>query len=115
MRHTHVVGRIEGIISTEKRRRAGLLLTRLQWKPQSNLHIEDLKIQLTTLSSQLSDSHPSFSVFLKYLQTHSKPTCNIHSEVVTVMKLLLIMPASNATSERSFSALRRVKHTLRQP
>ena len=80
---------------------------------QSNLHIEDLKIQLTTLSSQLSDSHPSFSVILKYLQTHSKPTCNIHFEVVTVMKLLLVMPASNATSERSFSVLRNVKTYLK--
>ena len=29
------------------------------------------------------------------------------------MKLLLIMPATNATSERSFSALRRVKNYLR--
>ena len=30
-----------------------------------------------------------------------------------VVKLILIMPASNATSERSFSALRRVKSYLR--
>jgi hypothetical protein len=29
------------------------------------------------------------------------------------MKLLLVMPATNATSERSFSALRRVKTYLR--
>lgn len=35
------------------------------------------------------------------------------SEVFTVMKLLLLMPASNATSERSFSALRRIKTYLR--
>ena len=35
------------------------------------------------------------------------------SEVFTVMKLLLVMPATNATSERSFSALRRVKTYLR--
>ena len=31
------------------------------------------------------------------------------NEVVIVMKLLFVMPASNATSERSFSAMRRVK------
>ena len=31
------------------------------------------------------------------------------SGVWTVMKLLLVLPATNATSERSFSALRRVK------
>ena len=35
------------------------------------------------------------------------------SQVWTVMKLLLVMPATNATSERSFSALRRVKSYLR--
>ena len=80
---------------------------------QSDLHIEDLKIQLTTLSLQLSDSHPSFSDILKYLQILSKPARNIYSEVITVIKLLLVMPASNATSERSFSALRRVKTYLR--
>ena len=35
------------------------------------------------------------------------------TEVVTVVNLLLVMPATNATSERSFSALRRVKTYLR--
>ncbi len=34
-------------------------------------------------------------------------------EVCTVMKLVLIMPATNASSECSFSALRRVKTYLR--
>ena len=33
--------------------------------------------------------------------------------VLAVMKLLLVMPATNATSERSFSALRRIKTYLR--
>ena len=35
------------------------------------------------------------------------------AEVCTVLKLILVMPASNATSERSFSALRHVKTYLR--
>jgi len=35
------------------------------------------------------------------------------SEVFILMKLVLVMPASNATSERSFSALRRLKTYLR--
>ena len=38
---------------------------------------------------------------------------SLFSEVCKVVKLILIMPASNATSERSFSALRRVKSYLR--
>ena len=80
---------------------------------QSDLYIEDLKVQLTTLSLQLSDSHPSFSDILEYLQTLSKPARNIYSEVITVIKLLLVMLASNVTSERPFSALKRVKTYLR--
>ena len=80
---------------------------------QHDLHIEDLKVQLTTLSLQLSDSHSSFSDILKYMQTLDKLARGIYSEVLTLIKLLLVMPASNATSERSFSALRRVKTYLR--
>ena len=34
-------------------------------------------------------------------------------KVVNIMKLILVMPATNSTSERSFSALRRVKTYLR--
>ena len=36
-----------------------------------------------------------------------------YSEVIKVAKLILVMPATNALSERSFSALRRVKTWLR--
>ncbi len=35
------------------------------------------------------------------------------SEVEILVKLVLVMPATNATSERTFSALRRVKTYLR--
>ena len=35
------------------------------------------------------------------------------AEVCTIMKLILVMPATNAMSERSFSALKRVKTNLR--
>ena len=34
-------------------------------------------------------------------------------EVSKLLRLLLVMPATNATSERSFSALRRIKSYLR--
>ena len=36
-----------------------------------------------------------------------------YSEVVKVTKLILVMPATNAVSERSFSAIRRLKTWLR--
>ena len=35
------------------------------------------------------------------------------SQVVKLMKLLLVMPATNAISERSFSAMRHIKTYLR--
>ena len=37
----------------------------------------------------------------------------IYSEVVTLMRILLVIPAMNTTSERTFSALRRIKALLR--
>ena len=38
------------------------------------------------------------------------PTERIYySEVITFLKLILILPATNATSERTFSAMRQVK------
>ena len=79
---------------------------------QSDLHFEDVKVQLTTLSLQLPDSNPSFSDILEYLLTLSQPARIIYSEVVTLMKLLLVMLESNAKRERSLSALRRVKTYL---
>ena len=48
--------------------------------------------------------------FLKSLE-HSQRI--LLSEVVKIAKLLLVMPATNAISERSFSALKRVKTYLR--
>ncbi|XP_053395723.1 zinc finger MYM-type protein 1-like [Mercenaria mercenaria] len=48
------------------------------------------------------------------LLTNMKPASRaMFSEIVTVLKLILVMPATNATSERSFSALRRLKTYLR--
>ncbi len=38
---------------------------------------------------------------------------NCMSEVNTVLSLILVMPATNAISERSFSSLRRIKNYLR--
>ena len=37
----------------------------------------------------------------------------IYSEIVTLVTILLVIPATNTTSERTFSAMRRVKTYLR--
>ena len=48
-----------------------------------------------------------------YLRELSSAHKEFYSEVCTIARLILVMPATNATSERSFSAMRRVKTYLR--
>ena len=48
-----------------------------------------------------------------YFTSLSQGQQSLLSEVKKVLQLVLVMPATNATSERSFSALRRVKTYLR--
>ena len=48
-----------------------------------------------------------------YFTSLSQDQQSLLSEVKKVLQLVLVMPATNATSERSFSALRRVKTYLR--
>ena len=43
------------------------------------------------------------------LRSMTPATMKLFSDVVIVVKLILVMPAMNVTSERSFSELRRVK------
>jgi len=47
------------------------------------------------------------------LRSFSPAEREIFSEVVTLIKLILTNPATNAISERSFSAMRRLKTYLR--
>ena len=50
---------------------------------------------------------------ISYFKSLSPGHRSLISEVDTLMKLILVMPATNATSERMLSALRRVKTYLR--
>ena len=50
---------------------------------------------------------------IKCLQSFSASQCLLLKQVCRVGRLLLVMPATNATSERSFSVLRRLKSYLR--
>lgn len=50
---------------------------------------------------------------MSFLQNLSPAQKRHMPQVVILAKLLLVMPATNAVSERSFSALRRVKTYLR--
>ena len=80
----------------------------------SDLNRDRLLAQLISLHSCNDDSLftdlKSIVVYLKDLDAVGR---EFYSEVVKVMKLILVMPATNALSERSFSALRRIKTWLR--
>ena len=49
----------------------------------------------------------------EYFLALSTSQRSLLSEVCLLLQLILVLPATNATSERSFSALRRVKSYLR--
>ena len=75
-----------------------------------------LKTQLKILATHFDNndgSSVSFRDIKSYFQNLTSSTCTLFSEVVTLMQLVLVLPATNATSERSFSAMRRVKNYLR--
>ena len=67
---------------------------------------------LTNSSVDSSDSPTVFEI-KEYIKNLTQAQRDLLDQVVTILKLILIMPATNATSERSFSALRRVKTYLR--
>ena len=56
---------------------------------------------------------PTFADILSYAVALSPAQKVLLAEVCTLIKLILVMPATNAASERSFSAMRRVKSYLR--
>ena len=54
-----------------------------------------------------------FSHCLKDVQTLSKSQKTMYQDIITLIKLIMLAPASNANSERVFSSLRRIKTYLR--
>ena len=81
---------------------------------KDDINKEQLKMQLSILSSNIScePTHELHTV-IKCLQGLSPPQRLLLSEVCVLASLILVMPATNAVSERSFSALRRIKSYLR--
>ena len=81
----------------------------------SDINDSNLRMQLATLSTSIKEKVTVLNIFdvRNYLQQLTDAERALLNEVVVVMKLLLVMPATNSTSERSFSAMRRVKSYLR--
>ena len=74
----------------------------------------NLAIQLNILATDYPQvrTPPSIFAIIDYFKSLSPAKKHLMDQVCTVLKLILIMPATNATSERSFSALRRLKTYL---
>ena len=80
----------------------------------NDLHQERLRAQLLALHSSDTDRLLSnLQSIISFLRTLNDVEMEFYSEVIKIAKLILVMPATNALSERSFSALRRIKTWLR--
>ena len=85
---------------------------------KDDLEPEVLQAQLLTFGIEFrqatgNDGQVDIFDIKNYFSTLSSPHKVLLSEVCVVLKLVLVMPATNATSERSFSTLRRLKTYLR--
>jgi hypothetical protein len=81
----------------------------------SDLQPAKLKMQLKLFADSIGNKSSDylFSDIVKYFQTLSKGQHILLSDVVTLVKLILVMPATNAASEHfSFRAMKRVKTYL---
>ena len=69
--------------------------------------------QLHSLSTQFdSQSETDLKDIVVFLKNLSSTERELFSEVVILLNLILVSPAMNAISERSFSAMRRLKTYL---
>ena len=72
-----------------------------------------MKVQLESLAINKEETTLTLKDVVAYLKELDKNSWDYFSEVFTLVKLILVVPATNALSERSCSALRRLKTYLR--
>ena len=75
-------------------------------------HPVRLQTQLNALHTGTERSLTDLELIVSYLKSLNNVEKEYYSEVIKVVKLILVMPATNSVSERSFSALRRLKTWL---
>ena len=82
---------------------------------ENDFDFPQLKIQLESLSSSFKDGSSDLNLMdiVRHLQNLSHAQHLLLSQVFKLAQYCLVMPASNATSERAFSAMRRIKTYLR--
>ena len=83
---------------------------------KDDIDVSELSTQLEILGTSFSEEERqkvTIHDVIKCLQSFSASQRLLLKQVCRVGRLLLVMPATNATSERSFSVLRRLKSYLR--
>ena len=74
---------------------------------------DELKAKLETLRYFSESTINNVKELVEFVQSLSAATKSFVPQVIVLAKILLVMPATNAVSERSFSAIKRVKTYLR--
>ncbi len=82
-------------------------------KYKNYINEENLKTQLQILASTVPATINSIVEIIAYLRELATADKELIKEVITIVKITMVMPATNSTSERSFSAMRRIKTYLR--
>ena len=82
---------------------------------ERNFHWDNLTVQLRQFVAFLDTSNISVTKLFESLVNFGKNKSQktLLPEVTKLAKLLLVLPATNATSKRSFSAMKRIKTYLR--
>ena len=77
----------------------------------NDLNSSTLSVQLQNLGSWFKEKSERFVLkdCIQAMQDMSAAQKEFFSEVCTVTRLILVMPATNAVSERSFSTMRRLR------
>ena len=79
---------------------------------KDDLDPTELSTQLKMLSVHFAEQGSQVTLH-NYLRSLPAAQRSFYSQVCILVRLILVMPATNAVSERSFSAMRRLKSYLR--
>lgn len=72
-----------------------------------------LQLQLQTLQATLKSKSATLKDVKQFIVGMSESEQALISEVIKLLQLILVLPSTNAASERTFSAMRRLKTYLR--
>lgn len=102
-----VFSSLEEVVVKAANREAFDLETIRQYRDDINFQL--ISVQLELLPSLFDSQGITLSDVIKAFQNIGKSQYKFWSEVIKLLQLIVLLPATNASSERVFSTLRRVK------